>query len=150
MQSQQKTIVIASDHAGFSFKNALVQGLPDWTWDDLGPFNSESVDYPDYAEAAGKKIASGEAMRAILICGSGIGMCIAANKIHGIRAALVENPVSARLSREHNNANVLCLGARLIAPEYGIEIASTWLTTPFSAQPKHIQRLAKLHKLEKT
>ncbi len=149
MVSHPLPILIASDHAGLGFKHALIQALPEWTWEDLGPDNSNSVDYPDYAEMVGKKILASEADRAILICGSGIGMSIAANKIHGIRAALVENPVSARLAREHNDTNILCLGARITAPEYGIEIAKIWLTTPFSADPKHTQRIRKIHSLEK-
>jgi ribose 5-phosphate isomerase B len=147
--AQEQRVLVASDHAGFTFKNVLIDGLSDWNWEDLGSFNSESVDYPDYAELVGKKIASGQAQRAILICGSGIGMCIAANKIPGVRAAQVENPVSARLSREHNDVNILCLGSRILAPEYGIEIAKIWLTTSFSASPKHLQRIRKIHSLEK-
>jgi ribose 5-phosphate isomerase B len=83
-----------------------------------------------------------------LICGTGIGMCISANKINGIRAASVENPVSARLSREHNDANVLCMGSRMIAPEYGAEIIETWLNTPFSGDERHAKRIDKISELE--
>jgi ribose 5-phosphate isomerase B len=83
----------------------------------------------------------------ILICGSGIGMCIAANKIKGVSAALVENPVSARLAREHNDSNVLCLGARILAPEYAAEIARVWLETPFSTDPRHAHRVNKIKSL---
>jgi ribose 5-phosphate isomerase B len=145
----KQTILIASDHAGVAFKTAFIDGLSEWNWEDLGPFNSSSVDYPDYAEQVAKKVASHSDQLGILICGSGIGMCISANKIPGIRAAQAENPFSARLAREHNNANILCLGARILAPEYGIEIAKTWLTTPFSDHPKHSQRIRKIHSLEK-
>ncbi len=142
-------ILIASDHAGFELKQAIKSLLKQHTWIDLGPINgSDTVDYPDFAETLGRKIANGEAARGILICGSGIGMSIAANKISGIRAALVENPVSARLSREHNDANVLCLGSRFVAPAYGAEIAMTWLETPFSGAPRHCQRVEKIAALD--
>jgi len=147
--SSGKRILIASDHAGFALKSELKNLLSEWDWDDLGPLDHSKVDYPDYAQRLGKKIVSGEAQQGILICGSGIGMSMAANKIDGIRAALVENPVAARLSREHNDANVLCLGARFIAAEYGAEIVSVWLNTPFSQDPRHIRRVEKLHGLEK-
>ena len=144
-----KNILIASDHAGVELKAAIQKALPGWKWIDLGPLNaSERVDYPDYAEILGQKIAAGEAVQGILICGSGIGMCIAANKIPGIRAAVVENPVAARLSREHNDANVLCLGSRFIAAEYGADIAKTWLETPFSNEPRHQARVQKLSALD--
>jgi ribose 5-phosphate isomerase B len=110
---------------------------------------SDRVDYPDFARLLGEMIASGQAERGILICGSGIGMSIAANKIHGVRAAVVENPVAARLSREHNDANVLCLGSRFIAPEYGTEIVQIWLSTPFTADARHSARIQKIQELER-
>ena len=94
-------------------------------------------------------MSEGSAKLGILICGSGIGMSIAANKIAGIRAAVVENPVAARLARDHNDANVLCLGSRFIAPEYGSEIATAFLTTKFSADPRHEGRIGKIAALEK-
>jgi ribose 5-phosphate isomerase B len=143
-----KSILIASDHAGVELKSQLMKRLPNWDWQDLGPENSARVDYPDYAEALTQRITSGQATRGILICGSGIGMCIAANKINGIRAALVENPIAARLSREHNNSNVLCLGSRFIAPEYGSEIAEEWLKAEYSQDSRHQQRLQKIAALE--
>ncbi|MGZ3689136.1 MAG: RpiB/LacA/LacB family sugar-phosphate isomerase, partial [Bdellovibrionota bacterium] len=95
------------------------------------------------------KIASGEAEKGVLVCGSGIGMSIAANKVPGVRAAVVENPVAARLSREHNDANVLCLGSRFVAPEYGAEITRVWLETPFSNDGRHKARVEKIARLEK-
>jgi ribose 5-phosphate isomerase B len=147
MKSTQR-ILIASDHAGVSFKAELKKLLPEWEWNDLGPNDSSRVDYPDFAQLLGSKVATGEAAFGILICGSGIGMSIAANKISGVRAALVENPISARLSREHNDANVLCLGSRLVAPEYGAEIIKVWLKTPFSQDPRHLQRIEKIRALE--
>lgn len=129
-------------------KAAIIKALPQWAWKDLGPINTASVDYPDFAEAVASRVASGEFRFGVLICGSGIGMCIAANKIRGVRAALVENPIAARLSREHNDANVLCLGSRFLAPEYGAEIVRTWLETPFSNGERHLARIAKIKKLE--
>ena len=107
------------------------------------------MDYPDFAAELATRITRGEASRGILICGSGIGMSIAANKIAGIRAALVENPIAARLSREHNDANVLCLGARFVAPEYAAEIARAWLKTPFSRRPRRRRHAARVEKIAK-
>lgn len=144
-----KRVLIASDHAGVQLKDAIQQALSDWLWDDLGPINGMKVDYPDFAEKLATAVANGGAAQGILICGIGIGMSIAANKIPGIRAAVVENPVAARLSREHNDANVLCLGSRFIAPEYGAEIARIWLETPFSEDSRHRVRIEKISQLEK-
>jgi ribose 5-phosphate isomerase B len=144
----KKRVLIASDHAGIALKSELIRSLPDWVWDDLGPIDLGKVDYPDYATLLANRIISGDALQGILICGSGIGMCISANKIAGIRAAVVENPVSARLSREHNDANVLCLGSRFLAPEYGTEIARIWLETAFSQDPRHLKRIKKIQALE--
>jgi ribose 5-phosphate isomerase B len=146
--TKSRRVLIASDHAGVGLKSEIQKSLPDWEWEDLGPVDVSRVDYPDYARLLGEKIQSGSAERGILICGSGIGMSIAANKIDGIRAAVVENPVAARLSREHNDANVLCLGSRFIAPEYGAEIVQTWLKTPFSGDARHRQRVEKIGELE--
>jgi len=145
-------VYIASDHAGVALKAAIQTLLPAYPWQDLGPINGNSaVDYPDMAEAVGAKIrAQGAGARGILICGTGIGMSISANKIAGIRAALVENPVSARLSREHNDANILCLGSRFVAPEYGAEIAKIWLETPYTGEARHEVRIKKLTQLEKS
>jgi ribose 5-phosphate isomerase B len=144
-------IYIASDHAGVALKAAIQKLLPAYDWKDLGPIEpSNRVDYPDMAEKLAAELAdAGPDSRGILICGSGIGMSIAANKFDGIRAALVENPVSARLSREHNNANVLCLGSRFVAPEYGAEIAQIWLETPFSGESRHEGRVRKISDIEK-
>jgi ribose 5-phosphate isomerase B len=143
------SILIASDHAGYDLKQKIQKSLPQIQWKDLGPVTSDRVDYPDFARLLGEMIASGQAERGILICGSGIGMSIAANKIHGVRAAVVENPVAARLSREHNDANVLCLGSRFIAPEYGTEIVQIWLSTPFTADARHSARIQKIQELER-
>lgn len=151
---RKKRVLIASDHAGFEMKAAILailadpKELPGWEWRDLGPSSAARTDYPDFAERLARAIVRGEATCGILICGSGIGMSIAANKIPGIRAAAVENPVAARLSREHNDANVLCLGSRFLATPYAAEIGRTWLNTPFSQDPRHQQRLRKISRLE--
>lgn len=150
--SAAETILIASDHAGYELKLQLKKNLTAWKWEDLGPLDTSRVDYPDFAEQLGRMISQSTSpaspKKGILICGSGIGMCIAANKIPGIRAAVVENPVAARLSREHNDANVLCLGSRFVAPEYGFEIVRVWLTTDFSADCRHSHRIEKIRALE--
>ncbi len=140
-------VLIASDHAGFALKAAIQKALPDLKWEDLGPPDTGRVDYPDFAEKLARKVAAGEATRGVLICGSGIGMSIAANKVAGIRAALVENPVAARLSRQHNDANVLCLGSRFLAPEYGAEIVQVWIDTPYSSQGEGARHQARIDKM---
>ena len=139
-----KKILIASDHAGFELKEALKKQLPEYGFIDLGPKNADRVDYPDFARKITRELVNEKTGTGILICGSGIGMSIAANRTAGIRAALVENPVSARLAREHNDANVLCLGSRFLAPEYAADIARVFIETEFSRDPRHQTRLEKL------
>lgn len=146
--SRRGPILIASDHAAVEMKSQIQRLLPEYEWQDLGPVNTNRVDYPDYAERLSQKIAEGDALFGVLLCGSGVGMCIAANKIGGIRAVLADNPVIARLSREHNDANVLCLGARFLAPEYAAEIVRAWLETPFSDDPRHHKRVDKIKAIE--
>lgn len=141
-------IPIAGDHAAPELKSNLISALKEYSFDDLGPNDTTSVDYPDYAEKVAKLVSTGKADRGILICGSGIGMSIAANKFPGVRAAVVESVEAAKLAREHNDANILCIGARLVAPEKAIEIARTFLTTPFSQGERHIGRIKKIAKLE--
>ena len=141
-------ILVASDHAGLEMKTKLISGLTDWKWIDLGPMDLTSVDYSDYAQSLAEKIQKGEASEGVLICGSGIGMSIAANKFPGIRAALVSDPISARLAREHNQANVLCLGSRFTASAYGVEIVKAWLLASFSENPRHIKRIQKIQEIE--
>ena len=143
-----KKVAIASDHAGVAFKAKLQSLLPDIQWSDLGPTTDASVDYPDFAAKACEQVTQGKVAAAILICGSGIGMSIAANKVHGIRAALCTNPFIARLAREHNDANALCLGARFLAPEYAAEIAKTFFASEFCGEPRHKTRVQKLADLE--
>jgi ribose 5-phosphate isomerase B len=147
--ASQRPVLIAADHAGVELKSTLKKSIPEQPWEDLGPQTSDRVDYPDFAEKLATKISSGEYERGILICGSGIGMCIAANKFAGVRAAVVESEEAAKLSREHNDANVLCLGARLMTPEKAAKIAKTWLSTAFSAEPRHSERVRKIGALER-
>jgi ribose 5-phosphate isomerase B len=141
-----RKIAIASDHVGTAYRLALKTALAEWEWIDLGPVGAEKVDYPDFAQEVARAIVSGRATCGVLICGSGIGMSMAANKVAGIRAAVVESTTAARFSRQQNDANILCLGARLLAPEYGVEITRVWLETPFDGGDRHMQRLAKIER----
>jgi ribose 5-phosphate isomerase B len=150
MTQSDPVVLIASDHAGVELKAALQKTLPEWRWKDLGPETLARVDYPDYAALVAGRVSRGEASRGILICGSGVGMVIAANKFEHVRATLVENPVAAALSRQHNDANILCLGARFLAPEYAADITRAFLETAFSHEPRHQNRIDKISKLEET
>ena len=138
-------LVIASDHAGYALKNHLLAELEDLgqTTRDLGPENDKSVDYPDYAHKLAKLIAKGEADLGILVCGSGTGMAITANKHAGIRAANCWNTDIAQLARAHNDANILCLPARFVSIEEAMAIMKTFLSTNFEAG-RHEQRVAKI------
>jgi RpiB/LacA/LacB family sugar-phosphate isomerase len=148
--SRKRRVLIASDHAGLALKAELLKAFPGIEWKDLGPESGERVDYPDFAERLCERLLHGDASEGVLVCGSGIGMAIAANKMPGIRAAVVENPVAARLAREHNHANVLCLGARFVAPEYGAELVRAWLEAlPSTPGSRHAARVAKIDRLEK-
>lgn len=142
-------IPIAGDHAAPELKAKLIAALPEYTFKNLGVDTPDRADYPDYAAKVATLVSSGQAERGILICGSGIGMAIAANKFPGVRAAVVESVEAAKLSREHNDANILCLGARLLSPEKAIEIAKAFLTTPFSQGERHIGRINKIKLLER-
>ncbi len=139
------TIAIGSDHAAFFAKKEISDYLGSLGYQiiDKGTFNQESTDYPDYAAAVSRAIQSGETERGILICGTGIGMSIAANRFKGIRAALCYTTELARLSREHNDANILCLGARTQSVESMREIVDVWLNTNWEGQ-RHARRLDKI------
>lgn len=143
-------IAIGSDHAGFRLKDELVQFIRSLGHEveDCGYNSTDSVDYPDYAVQVCKRVVEGTAERGVLVCGTGIGMSIAANKIHGIRCALVHDLFSAKATREHNNSNVLAMGERVIGPGVAEEIVRVWLDTEFSQGPRHINRLSKVEKLE--
>jgi ribose 5-phosphate isomerase B len=140
-----ETIAIGSDHGGYALKSLLKSELVDEGYEvlDLGSEGEEAVDYPDYANALAAAILEGRASRGVLVCGSGIGMTIAANRHPGIRAALCHDAETARLSRRHNDANVLALGGRLIGQETAKEILQIFLTTPFEGG-RHRRRLEKL------
>ena len=143
-----KKICIASDHAGYNLKELIKDHLINKHVSifDLGPFDNKSVDYPDYAYPAAESVASGVSDFGILICGSGQGMCMTANKITGIRAAHCHTIELAKLSREHNNANVLCMGGRIIDFETAKEIINTFFMTDFEGG-RHMIRVEKIHSL---
>lgn len=141
-----ETVVIAADHGGVELKALLSGDLKVRGFDvlDLGTNSADSVDYPDFAQALARAIGSGRARRGVLICGSGIGMSIAANRFPEIRAALVHDHLSARLCRMHNDANVMCLGGRLIGPEVARDCLNVFLDTEFEGG-RHARRVAKLN-----
>ena len=126
-------IAIGSDHGGFNYKESVMDYLRarNIEFVDVGTYTRESCDYPEIAKAVARKVVAGEADRGILICGTGIGMSIAANKIKGIRAALCSDTYSARVSRAHNNANILCIGERVIGEHLALDIVDIWLKTGF-------------------
>ena len=146
-----ETIPIASDHAGFEMKERLKRELSALGYAplDLGTDGTASVDYPDYAHPLARKVEDGEVRRGVLLCGTGLGMAYAANRHHGVRAAVAWNPEVAQLAREHNDANVLVLPARCISEDEGVEILKRWLATPF-AGGRHSQRVAKIEPGEGT
>ncbi len=141
-------IAIGSDHAGFGLKTDLAAHLQALGHElvDLGAHNTDRVDYPDYGAAVGRAVASGEAELGVCVCGSGIGIAMAANKIAGVRAATVNDVTSAHLTREHNNANVVCFGERLIGPEVAKEALDAFLGATFEGG-RHTGRVAKLDAL---
>jgi ribose 5-phosphate isomerase B len=143
-------IAIASDHGGFRLKSDIARLLEELGADcrDFGPHELDDVDYPDYAVMVARAVASREYQRGILICGTGQGMAISANKITGIRAAICHDTFSARMSRQHNDANVLCLGERVVGPGLVAEIVKTWLQAEFSDEERHRRRVDKIMALE--
>lgn len=143
-------IAIGADHGGFRLKEIIVPYLQKLGHEvtDFGWNSDSAVDYPDYATPVCGQVVSGEADRGILICGTGIGMSIAANKIAGIRCALVHDMFSAKATREHNDSNVLSMGERVIGPGVAQEIVKIWLETRFSDEERHCNRIAKVMKLE--
>ncbi|HDP99684.1 MAG TPA: ribose 5-phosphate isomerase B [bacterium] len=141
-------IAIASDHAGYELKTKIKQhlALQGHTAEDFGAYKEESVDYPDYAVLAARSVAQNKAHRGILICGSGIGMSIIANKVAGIRAALCTSLQMAELSRRHNDANILTLGGRIIDHQLALQMIDVWLKTEFEGG-RHFRRINKIHQL---
>jgi len=143
-------IALGSDHGGYQLKENLKEYLKELNVEyvDFGCENEKSVDYPDIGFKVATDVKSGKCDRGILICGTGIGMSVVANKIRGIRAALCDNEFTARCAREHNDANILTLGARVISVGLAKEIVKVWLNTKFSHEEKHINRLNKIKQEE--
>lgn len=148
--ARKPRVAIGADHAGYPLKEEVANSLRDDGYEitDLGTFSIESVDYPDIAVRVASAVARGEFDRGILICGTGIGMTITANKISGIRAAATSDVYSARMARAHNNANVLGMGARVVGPGLAHEIAKTFLDADFEAGSRHERRVNKINALD--
>jgi ribose 5-phosphate isomerase B len=145
-------IALACDHGGYPLKLSIKKCViaMGHTVIDLGTDSTASVDYPDYAEKLGRAIVNGEAERGVLICGSGVGASIAANKIKGIYAAVCHDTYSAHQGVEHDKMNVLCLGARIIGPELAKELVEAFLNSQFSNEERHIRRVNKVYKIEQS
>lgn len=139
-------IAIACDHGGFELKKKVIEHLENrgLEYMDCGCYTQESCDYPDYAKAACARILSGECSMGILICGTGVGISMTANKIHGIRAALCTDCFTAQATRAHNDANVLALGGRVLGAGLALMIVDTFIDTPFSNDERHIRRISKI------
>lgn len=148
--SGSRTVAIGADHAGYELKDHLGALLEDAGYRvlDLGTGGPDSVDYPDFARAVGEAVQDGRAWRGLVVCGSGAGACIAANKLHGIRAALAHDTYSAHQAVEHDDANVLCLGARIVGVALAEEIVRAWVGAEFSGDERHARRLAKVQAIE--
>ncbi len=143
-------IAMGADHAGFHVKETIKKYLEDsgYTVDDVGTWSEESVDYPDYAKAVAEKVAAGQDQIGVLACGTGIGMAITANKVPGIRAAVAHDAVTARLAKEHNDANVLTLGGRVVNDAQAIEIVQNFLGAQFGGG-RHQRRIDKIIELDR-
>jgi ribose 5-phosphate isomerase B len=146
-----KRIAVAADHAGFPLKALVLQFLLSAGHEviDLGTHSSDPVDYPDYARAIAESILSGQSTEGILLCGSGVGACVVANKFPGIRAGLCHDTYSAHQSREHDDCNVLCMGPRIIGDKLALEIVRTWIDAKFTGEERHVKRLDKLKAIER-
>lgn len=142
-------VAVGSDHAGFMLKEEVTRILREAgvEYEDFGVYTLDSADYPDTAKKVARAVANGEFDRGILVCASGIGMSIAANKVKGIRAALCGDEMTARLSREHNDANILVMGALVTNAERAAEIIRVWLSTEFSGEERHARRVRKIGEL---
>lgn len=143
-------IAIGADHGGFDHKEAICKHLKDLGFDvvDFGTFDTNSVDYNDIATKVSEAVSSGEFDRGILICGTGIGMSVMANKVQGIRAALVHDLFTAEATRLHNDTNVLAMGGRVISIELALKIVDIWIKTEFSNEERHIRRINKINNYE--
>ena len=143
-------IAIGSDHGGFDLKEQVKKHLVERGFEvkDFGCFDKSSVDYPDFGVAAAKAVADGTCEKGIVVCTTGIGISIAVNKVKGIRCALCSEPLGAKMTRLHNDANMLALGGGVIGVNMGLEIVDTFLDTPFSGEEKHSRRINKISQLE--
>ena len=143
-------IAIGCDHGALDLKNVLVAHLKDKGYEvaDFGTYTAASCDYPEFAAAAAKAVASGECDKGIVLCTTGIGVSITANKIKGIRCALLSDLMSARLTREHNDTNMMALGAGVVGQMLALQIADTWLETDFAGDERHTRRINKLMAVE--
>ncbi len=143
-------IAVASDHRGFNIKDKILSQVAQLRHEarDFGPSSSDTCDYPDFGAKAAKAVSEGEVDRAILICGSGIGMCIVANKFRGVRAALCHDDLTAEMSRRHNDANILCLSADLLGDRLASRMVELWLETPFEGG-RHARRIGKIAEYER-
>lgn len=139
-------IALGSDHGGYDIKQVIIRHLEERgiAYKDFGCYDKSSCDYPEFGRAAAKAVADGECEKGIVICTTGIGISITANKIKGIRAALCADSLTAKLTRQHNDANVLALGGGIIGPNLAVEIVDTFLDTPFSEEEKHKRRVQKI------
>ena len=144
-------IAIGCDHGALALKNKMVSHLEKQGHEvkDFGTYTPDSCDYPEFAAAAARAVACGECEKGIVLCTTGIGVSISANKVDGIRCALLSDIMSARMTREHNDTNVMALGAAVVGPMLAMEIADTWLTTEFSHGERHQRRVDKIMALEK-
>ena len=143
-------IALACDHGAYDLKEALKKLLDSkgLTYKDFGTYSKDSCDYPDFAEKAAKAVASGECEKGIVLCTTGIGISIAANKVKGIRCALLSDLMSARLTREHNDTNMMAMGAAVVGEMLALQIVDTWIGTEFSHEAKHQRRIDKTMALE--
>ena len=144
-------IAIGCDHGALDMKNAVVKHLEEKGYEvqDFGTYTADSCDYPDFAAAAARAVASGECEKGIVLCTTGIGVSIAANKVKGVRCALLSDVLSARRTRLHNDTNVMALGAGIVGQNLALEIVDTWLGTAFSGEARHQRRIDKVMELEK-
>ncbi len=142
-KEEKKMIALGSDQGGFGLKQEVIKHLQEkgLEYKDYGSYDEKSCDYPVYAKKVANAIVSGECDKGILICGTGIGISIAANKVKGIRAALCHDVFSAQATREHNDANILAMGARVIGPGHALKIVDTFLETEFSNEERHVRRV---------
>ena len=143
-------IAIGCDHGALDLKNTMVKHLEERGFEvkDFGTYTNASCDYPDFAGAAAKAVASGECDKGIVLCTTGIGVSVAANKVKGIRCALLSDLMTARLTREHNDTNMMAMGAGVVGTMLALKIADTWLDTPFSGDERHQRRIDKVMALE--